>query len=79
MNPVDGRLKHKEKTSAKPVVHSSIGSFGQGVQFPLISTIQTAWEASSQAVLFCSQGSKTHSSQLHSNKTGSLLFSSKIP
>lgn len=38
MNPVDGRLKHKEKTSAKPVVHSPIGSFGQGVQFPLIST-----------------------------------------
>ena len=40
MNLVDGRLRRKEKASTKPVVHSSIGSFGRGVQLPPISTTE---------------------------------------
>ena len=53
MNPVDGRLKHKEKTSAKPVVHSPIGLFGRGVRLSPISTTKAACELASQAAFCC--------------------------
>ena len=59
-HPVDGRPKHKEKTSAKPVVHSPIGSFGRGVQLSPISTRKTACETSSQAVFVLLAGALTH-------------------